>query len=190
MKLTGTLYLPDAALTINNGANTQVMALVVSTVTFQGGATFNNQTTSSPTGLSSGGTPTTFSSSSRNLVGPEDLNLQPTDYESAALTIELRAREDFLPQCTRPLTKNNALNSPRRGSSPLVFFGHRVTPPPSVPHRQTHQRPDQRQHAPHRDPSDPEWQQQQPHNRIQYQPEDAPAASKAQKEYTTTGNLP
>jgi Putative Flp pilus-assembly TadE/G-like len=52
MNLNGSLYLPHAAVTINNGTNTNTGALVVSTVNFQGGANFHSGT-QAQTGLSS-----------------------------------------------------------------------------------------------------------------------------------------
>jgi hypothetical protein len=52
MNLNGSLYLPKAAVTINNGTNSNTGALVVSTVNFQGGANFRAGTLAQ-TGLSS-----------------------------------------------------------------------------------------------------------------------------------------
>lgn len=49
--LTGSIYLPHALLNINNGSNTSTEALVVGSVNFEGGATFN-QGTQAQTGLS------------------------------------------------------------------------------------------------------------------------------------------
>jgi len=51
MNLSGTLYFPNALLNINNGSSTQTEALVVGSVSFQGGATFKQATNISQTGL-------------------------------------------------------------------------------------------------------------------------------------------
>jgi len=55
MHLTGSLYLPNALLNINNGANAQTEAIIAGSVNFQGGATLNQATSQSQTGLSIGG---------------------------------------------------------------------------------------------------------------------------------------
>jgi hypothetical protein len=55
MHLSGSLYFPNAALTINNGSNAQTEAIVASSVTFQGGAVLDQATSQSQTGLSIGG---------------------------------------------------------------------------------------------------------------------------------------
>jgi hypothetical protein len=59
MNLSGSLYFPSAALNINNGTNSQVGAVVASTVNFQGGASFKAGT-QAQTGLSSGSTYTPY----------------------------------------------------------------------------------------------------------------------------------
>ena len=51
MHLTGSLYFPNSALTFDNGGNAQTQAIVASTVSFQGGATLNQATATSQTGL-------------------------------------------------------------------------------------------------------------------------------------------
>lgn len=56
MKLSGSLYFPDATLNINNGSNTETEALVANSVNFQGGATFNVATKQNQTGIYVGGT--------------------------------------------------------------------------------------------------------------------------------------
>lgn len=58
MHLSGSLYFSKAALTIDNGANAQTMAIVAKSATFQGGATLNQATSQSQTGLPVGGGPT------------------------------------------------------------------------------------------------------------------------------------
>jgi hypothetical protein len=55
MHLSGSLYLPNALLNINNGANAQTEAIIAGSVNFQGGATLNQATSQSQTGLSVGG---------------------------------------------------------------------------------------------------------------------------------------
>jgi hypothetical protein len=52
MHLSGSLYFPHAALTFDNGNNAQTQAVVASSITFAGGATFNNGTPTQ-TGLGS-----------------------------------------------------------------------------------------------------------------------------------------
>jgi len=54
--MTGSLYFPWALVNINNGSTANTEALVVNSVNFEGGATFNEATTASQTGLVS--TPT------------------------------------------------------------------------------------------------------------------------------------
>jgi hypothetical protein len=49
--MTGSLYFPYALLNINNGSSANTEALIVNSVNFQGGATFNEATTQSQTGL-------------------------------------------------------------------------------------------------------------------------------------------
>jgi hypothetical protein len=57
MTLTGSIYLPNALLNINNGSSTSTEALVVGTVNFEGGATFS-EGTQAQTGLSASVTST------------------------------------------------------------------------------------------------------------------------------------
>jgi hypothetical protein len=54
-KLTGSLYLPKSALTINNGSNTSTLGIVAGTVSFQGGAVLKQATSLSQTGLGTAG---------------------------------------------------------------------------------------------------------------------------------------
>jgi hypothetical protein len=56
MHLTGSLYFPYGALTFDNGSNAQTEAIVANSITFAGGATLNQATSQSQTGLSIGGT--------------------------------------------------------------------------------------------------------------------------------------
>jgi hypothetical protein len=49
--MTGSLYLPNSLVNINNGSSVNTEALVVGSVNFQGGATFNEATSQSQTGL-------------------------------------------------------------------------------------------------------------------------------------------
>ncbi len=49
--MTGSLYFPWALVNINNGSTANTEALVVNSVSFQGGATFNEATTQAQTGL-------------------------------------------------------------------------------------------------------------------------------------------
>lgn len=55
MHLTGSLYFPYALLNINNGSNAQTEAIVANSVDFQGGATLDQATSQTQTGLSVGG---------------------------------------------------------------------------------------------------------------------------------------
>jgi hypothetical protein len=55
MHLTGSLYFPKAALTFDNGGNAQTDAVVAQSITFAGGATFNQATSQAQTGLYGGG---------------------------------------------------------------------------------------------------------------------------------------
>jgi hypothetical protein len=57
--LSGSLYFPNAGLTINNGTNSTTGAVVASTVNFQGGATFNAGT-QAQTGIATGTTYTPY----------------------------------------------------------------------------------------------------------------------------------
>jgi hypothetical protein len=49
--MTGSLYFPWALVNINNGSSANTEALIVNSVNFEGGATFNEATTASQTGL-------------------------------------------------------------------------------------------------------------------------------------------
>jgi len=55
-KLTGSLYFPKSALTIDNGSNTSTLGIVAGTVSFQGGAVLKQATSLSQTGLGTAGT--------------------------------------------------------------------------------------------------------------------------------------
>jgi hypothetical protein len=55
MHLSGSLYFPNALLNIDNGSNAQTEAIVAGSVNFQGGATLNQATSQSQTGLTVGG---------------------------------------------------------------------------------------------------------------------------------------
>jgi hypothetical protein len=54
LNLTGSLYFPNSRLTIDNANRTSTMALVVSRLNIQGGATINAATSVSQTGISPG----------------------------------------------------------------------------------------------------------------------------------------
>jgi hypothetical protein len=49
--LTGSLYFPNALLSVDNGSNTQVEAIIANSLSFQGGATLQQSTTAPQTGL-------------------------------------------------------------------------------------------------------------------------------------------
>lgn len=58
-KLTGSLYFPKSLLNIDNGSNTSTLGIVAGSVNFQGGATIQQATSLSQTGLGTAGTSST-----------------------------------------------------------------------------------------------------------------------------------